>query len=226
MASDPVAGVTSFRSARARFVCLAAGLWLLAACLPAAAGGPAPGEGTPAAAHSEIEAAWGIRPLGVRLAAGDHFLDFRYLVVDGEKAAAVTGRKEKASLVHRASGRTLPVPVTKLGPMRATSVDPAENRVYAILFSNLEMVAKPGDRVDVVIGALRIENLVVNAPRAVKPPLPPPAAAEWEASQARLLAEYGTCAEDCARERGCIERCRKAFDARSAREYRRIAGSD
>jgi hypothetical protein len=202
-----------------------AGFWLFIACPPAAAGGPAP-EKKAVGEATDIEAAWGIRPLGIRLAAGNHFLDFRFLVTDGSKAAAVTGRREKAHLVHQASGKTFPVPITKLGPMRATSVEPAENRVYAVLFSNLEMTAKAADKVDVVIGELRIKDLVVNGPMAEKPRLPEAGEAQWTAAQTRLLGEYRTCSEDCARDRGCIDRCRKAFDARTASEYRRILGME
>ena len=54
-----------------------------------AAGGPAPEKKAVEKAVSDVEAVWGIRPLGIRLAAGNHFLDFRYLVTDGRKAAAV-----------------------------------------------------------------------------------------------------------------------------------------
>jgi len=219
-------GGISIPKTRLGFVLLIASLWFVAACLPAAAGGPAPEKKAVEKAVSDVEAAWGIRPLGIRLAAGNHFLDFRYLVTDGRKAAAVTGRKEKANLVHHASGKTLPVTVTKLGPMRATSVEPAENRVYAILFSNLDLTAKPMDKVDVVIGELRVENLAVNGPMAEKTRLPESGEAQWKAAQTRLLGEYRSCSEDCGRDRGCIDRCRKAFDARAASEYRRILGME
>ena len=108
-----------------------------------------------------IEAEWGVRPLNVRLTGSDHFLDFRYRVTDSEKAAAVLSRKEKAFLIHEETEKVFPVPVTKLGPLRATAVEPKSYRNYAILFNNSDKSIKKGDKVTIVIGDFRAEHLTV-----------------------------------------------------------------
>jgi hypothetical protein len=55
----------------------------------------------------------------------------------------------------------MPVPRTRLGPLRQTGVKPIADRNYAILFANSNKIVKPGDKVTVVIGKFRAEDLVV-----------------------------------------------------------------
>ena len=86
----------------------------------------------------ELEEQWGIRPLTIRLTGGGHFLDFRYLVIDAEKAKPVLSRNKKAYLRDHETGKIVPVPVTKLGPMRGTTRQPKEGRQYFILFANVQ----------------------------------------------------------------------------------------
>ena len=103
---------------------------------------------------------WGIKELGIRLSAAGYMLDFRYKVLDPEKASLLLQRQAKAYLIDQTTGKKLGVPRTKLGPMRQTSVKPIADREYFILFSNPGVV-KPGSKVTVVIGDFRIENLIV-----------------------------------------------------------------
>lgn len=121
----------------------------------------AAGQGTTGKQGDETEEKWGVRPLHVRLSASDHFLDFRYRVTDSKKAETVLSRKEKAFLIHEKTGKVFSVPVTKLGPLRATAVEPKEDRNYAILFGNPDKSITKGDRVTVVIGEYRAEHLTV-----------------------------------------------------------------
>lgn len=111
--------------------------------------------------ESVMEKTWGIRPLNVRLTASDHFLDFRYRILDPDKAAMLTKRDKKAYLIDQASGKRVTVPVTKLGPLRGTDVKPKKDRVYVVLFSNTDNTVKKGSKVTIVIGDFRAENLVV-----------------------------------------------------------------
>ncbi len=108
-----------------------------------------------------VEEAWGVKPLSVRLTAEDFFIDFRYKVIDPEKAKQVLRRDSKAYLLDVASGKTLPVPITKLGPLRGIDEAPHPGRVYTVLFSNVDKTIKKGSKVTVVMGDLRVEDLTV-----------------------------------------------------------------
>ena len=117
--------------------------------------------GTESTAGAEsIEARWGIQIIGIRQTAAGHMLDFRYRVVDPEKAGPLFVRRTKPYLIDQASGKVLAVPTTaKVGPLR-TSDKPQEGRIYWMFFANPGVV-KPGGKVTVVIGEFRAENLVV-----------------------------------------------------------------
>jgi hypothetical protein len=96
------------------------------------------------------------------MSAGGYMIDFRYRVVDPEKAKPLLSRESKATLVDHATGTVLFVPTApKVGSLRQTSRQPLAGRTYFILFSNLSRTVKPGSGVDVVIGDFRAENLVV-----------------------------------------------------------------
>ena len=108
-----------------------------------------------------LEEKWGIRIIGVRLTAADMMLDFRYRVIDPEKAASLLSRQIKPHLIDQATGRKFEVTRTRLGPMRQTAVKPQADRNYIILFANQGKTVKRGNKVTVVIGDFVIENLVV-----------------------------------------------------------------
>lgn len=108
-----------------------------------------------------IEAEWGIQIEGIRRTAGGYMLDFRYRVVDAGKAAPLFDRKTKPYLLDQATGARFLVPSPpKTGPLR-TSNPPLEGRIYWMFFANPGRYVKPGDRVTVIIGDFRAENLTV-----------------------------------------------------------------
>ena len=112
--------------------------------------------------ESSLEEKWGIRILSIRQSANGYMLDFRYRVIDPDKASALLNRKDKPYLIDQASGARLMVPsAPKVGPLRQTSVKPIPNRNYFILFANPGKYVKPGNHVTVVIGDFKAENLVV-----------------------------------------------------------------
>jgi hypothetical protein len=108
-----------------------------------------------------IEEKWGIKVVSVRLTAADHMIDFRYRILDPDKATALVQKQVKPYLLDQATGTKMGVPRTRLGPMRQSSVKPAADRNYAILFGNTGKLIKQGSRVTVVIGDLKVEDLVV-----------------------------------------------------------------
>ena len=104
---------------------------------------------------------WGVEPVALRLIGGDHFIDFRYRVLDPDKAVVLLKRNNKPYLIDEATGKVHTVPMTKLGPMRASAVKPKADRNYTVIFGNSQKIIKRGSKVTVVIGDFRAEHLIV-----------------------------------------------------------------
>jgi hypothetical protein len=153
---------------------LASGLALVLASLPAqgidGSGGEAVSPLSPlappeaAAPHPRtrtiLKRRWGVDVMGVRLSAAGHMVEFRYRVLDAEKAEPLFERLVKPHLIHEGTGAALSVPVpAKTGPLR-TSDAPIEGRVYWMFFGNPGLV-RVGEKVSVVIGEFRAGGLVV-----------------------------------------------------------------
>jgi hypothetical protein len=104
----------------------------------------------------------GIKPLGVLLTAAGTMLQFRYLVVDPGKAHPVFDQKVKTYMVEQESGTGLGVASdSKFGPLRSSSRDPVAGKEYFILFTNPNRMVKRGNKVAIVIGDYKIENVTV-----------------------------------------------------------------
>jgi hypothetical protein len=113
------------------------------------------------AKHGEVEDRWGIKPLSIRLTGANHFLDFRYLVLDVEKAMPVMRRNTKAILEDQETGETFHVAMTKITGMRRAAANPKPGIQYYILFANSDKIIKRGQRMTVIMDECRIEDLVV-----------------------------------------------------------------
>ena len=114
--------------------------------------------------YKVLEERWGVRPASIRLTGSDYFVDFRYKVVDPEKAKAILSRNKEnreAFLLVQKTGKKFQVPVTKMGALRSSTLSPKKGRQYTILFSNVGKSIKKGDKVSVVIGKFKAENLTV-----------------------------------------------------------------
>lgn len=123
------------------------------------------GDTPTAAAPVDPETRWGVALQGVRLSANGHMLDFRYRVLDADKALPLVDRTRKAYLIHQPTGAALAVPVAPtIGPLRQTEKfgKPQEGRTYVTLFANAGKLVKDGDRVTIVIGDFRVPDLVVH----------------------------------------------------------------
>jgi hypothetical protein len=121
-----------------------------------------PSEALSVTTEDIIEEKWGIRVEGIRHSAAGYILDFRYRILDPEKASRLITRKNKPYLIDEATGIVCEVPnPPKVGPLRQTSVQPKSDVVYFILFANPGKRIQTGDKVTVVIGDLRVEGLVV-----------------------------------------------------------------
>ena len=105
---------------------------------------------------------FGLEVVGISLTAAGQMIDFRYRVVDTEKAAPVMRPRNRAYLVHERTGLKMKVPsLPKVGSLRQFSSVAKKNRNYAILFSNPGLLIRSGDLVTIQIGEMIIEHLVV-----------------------------------------------------------------
>ena len=117
--------------------------------------------------EQNMEEKWGISPLSVRTTAEGFFLDFRYRIIDAEKAAPLFSPKIKPLLISENTGAVMAVPsVPKVGSMRSTR-KPLQGRNYVILFANPNNHIKPGHKVTVVIGDYRAEHLIVEGEESI-----------------------------------------------------------
>ncbi len=105
---------------------------------------------------------WGIDSLSVRLVESGELVRFTYRILDPNKARVLNDKQNEATLDDPKAGVSLVVPtLEKVGKLRQTST-PEAGRSYWMTFSNKGRHVARGDRVDVVIGPFRANNLVVD----------------------------------------------------------------
>ncbi|BBO85623.1 hypothetical protein DSCO28_61890 [Desulfosarcina ovata subsp. sediminis] len=126
---------------------------------PVLAGAAAPQKNIPTPAS--LAEKWGIDITGIHMSAHNYMVDFRYRVLDAEKAKALFDRQTKPYLIDQASGKVLAVPDTaKLGPLR-NSNQPREGKIYWMFFGNRGGTVDTGSTVTVKIGDFEAKDLVV-----------------------------------------------------------------
>jgi hypothetical protein len=104
---------------------------------------------------------WGVEVVYVRQAASGYMLEFRYKVLDPEKAQALFERKTKPVLVHVETGARLIVPTpAKTGALRNSNA-PLAGHTYWMFFANPGKLVQMGDHVNVEIGEFLTGELVV-----------------------------------------------------------------
>jgi len=144
------------------FVCLAVltviGLGSAGSCLAA---DPAKME-LKNASVLDPEKNFGIKIVSLRPTGGGQMLDLRFQVIDPEKAKAVLDKNKKAYVLDDKTGKTLPVPVTKAGSLRQTTLKPEAGRIYFMLFSNPGGMVREGGSVSLIIGDFRKDSIVVD----------------------------------------------------------------
>ncbi len=104
---------------------------------------------------------WGIEDIHVRETSSGSAIRFSYRVVDATKAAPVNDKKNVPFLIEEQTGVRLEVPtMEKVGTLRQVAT-PENGREYWMVFFNTAHAVKPWTRVDVVIGNVRLQGLVV-----------------------------------------------------------------
>ena len=105
---------------------------------------------------------WGVDSIQVRLVESGELVRFSFRVLDPAKAKILNDKQTEARLEDPRAGVSLSVPVMeKVGQLRQTA-PPEAGRAYWMTFSNKGRLVARGDRVDVVIGQFRANNLVVD----------------------------------------------------------------
>ncbi len=108
-----------------------------------------------------LKRTWGVEPLFVRQTAAGYMLEFRYKVLDADKAKPLFERRTKPVLTHTETGAQFIVPTpAKTGALRNSNL-PIAGRTYWMFFANPGKRVQPGDRVSIEIGEFRADGLVV-----------------------------------------------------------------
>ena len=104
---------------------------------------------------------YGVDHLQVRWVSSGASMEFRYRVLDAGKAHILSDKRATPALIDWKTGAKLAVPtMEQIGALRQTT-KLESGREYWMVFSNPGRLVKPGDRVDVVVGSLRLEGLMV-----------------------------------------------------------------
>jgi hypothetical protein len=104
---------------------------------------------------------WGVDQLSAKLAESGQLVRFNYRVVDAVKAAPLNNRASSPQMLDEKAHAVLTVPtMEKVGPLRQ-SMTPENGKTYWMVFSNKGNHVKPGHRVSVLIGQVRVDGLIV-----------------------------------------------------------------
>ena len=110
---------------------------------------------------TDIKQQGGIEITSMRITASGYMIDFRYKVLNAEKAKPLFVRRTKPYLIDQTSGKKLSVAkLAKIGSLRNSNM-PKQGRNYWMFFGNTQRLVKAGDKVTVVIGDFRVEDLTV-----------------------------------------------------------------
>ena len=113
------------------------------------------------ASHYYITA-WGIDKLKVSYTSSGNLIRFSYRVTDSGRAK-ILGDKAATPVMYSPRSRAmLQIPVMdKVGMLRQAGTVPQPGQEYWMVFSNRGNLVRPGDRVNVIIGAFHADGLMV-----------------------------------------------------------------
>ncbi len=107
---------------------------------------------------------WGVEVIGINLTSAGYMLDFRFRVLDAEKALPLFDHRIKPYVLTERAKIKLPVPMApKVGAFRPTNrgKNIKADKTYYMVFANPDSYLNKGEKVSVVIGDFRAENLTV-----------------------------------------------------------------
>ncbi len=117
--------------------------------------------------QTPLEREWGIKLLRINRTAAGYMLQFKYKILDPQKARGMVQRKLSPDpyVVVAKSGAKLMVPFSaKLGSLRSsvrTANQIKKGRNYFTLFANPGRHVDVGDKVTIVMGDFKLENVTV-----------------------------------------------------------------
>jgi len=104
-----------------------------------------------------LEERFGVRIRLIAVTAGGGMIDFRYKVIDKEKAEFLVGETTSPpALIVEESGATL---YTSNGMKHNTQLD--NGSIHFLFFANVDNSVKPGSTVSVVFGSVQLEPMAV-----------------------------------------------------------------
>ncbi len=110
----------------------------------------------------KLEEDWGIKVESARLSAGGYMVDFRFRVLDAGKAAQIFDRKILPHMIDQATGAKFIVPSPpKVGQLRSGG-NINEGTIYFIFFANRAKYVKSGNKITVVVGKFKVQDIVVD----------------------------------------------------------------
>lgn len=137
-------------------------LALVTAALPAAASDGAVMQNRSTASAKPSQEASGILVERVSLSAAGVMIDMRYRILDLEKAQKVLNNSARLMMIDQKTGAILPVPdMAKVGKLRQLPKNQEPSRIYWMFFRNTGGVVKQGSKLSLVMGDVKIKDIVV-----------------------------------------------------------------
>jgi hypothetical protein len=112
----------------------------------------------------DLEKDWGVQPVMLRVSAGGYMIEFRYKILDTEKAQIFTSKSEKdfPFLLSMKSRVRLGVPFgTTVGYLKSNRKFLKQGKNYITMFSNINRHMLPGDQVKIQISDQVSEVLTI-----------------------------------------------------------------
>ncbi len=111
----------------------------------------------------DLEQDWGIQPVFLRITGGGYMIEFRYRVVDTEKARVLSSNKILPSMLSMKSRAKLAVPYSStVGYMKSNRRFLKKDRNYIVFFANENRHMLPGDKVKIQVGNEVTEPLTID----------------------------------------------------------------
>lgn len=105
---------------------------------------------------------WGVDITGVHRVSSGYMLKLSYRVVDVPRALPLFDKRLRPYLIDAKTGARLAVPAMEnIGELRQTAT-PLADLTYFVIFGNPGKLVAPGDRVSIVIGDFRADEIVVD----------------------------------------------------------------
>ncbi len=107
--------------------------------------------------NPQIESRWGIRPTMVAATADGGLVDFRFIVIDPEKAAALMGTVDNLPVMRTEDTGVL---VNSAAAMAGDRHNYTAGQTYFLLYRNTQGAIRSGTAVTIIFGDLKIDHVI------------------------------------------------------------------